>query len=63
MANLGLIKNALKRVSWETLYGASTTNAKYNELLEIFTYHIETICLKLKKTIEPKKKQPFTLTE
>lgn len=56
-------KNAIKRVSWETLYGASTTNAKYNELLEIITYHIEKICPKLKKTIKPKKKQPFTLTE
>lgn len=63
MANPGLIKNALKRESWETLDGYSTTNAKYNGLLGVITYHIKTICPKLKRIIKPKKKQTFTLTE
>lgn len=55
MANPGLIKNALKRESWETLDGASTTNVKYNGLLGVITYHIKTICPKLKRIIKPKK--------
>lgn len=38
MANPGLIKNALKRESWETLDGASTTNAKYNGLLGVISH-------------------------
>lgn len=59
----GSHKKCTQEGSWDTLYGASTTNAKYNELLEIMTYHIETICRQLKKTIKPKMKLPFTLTE
>lgn len=54
MANPGLIKNALKRESWETLDGAFTTNAKYNGRLGVITYHIKTICPKLKRIIKPK---------
>lgn len=63
MANPGLIKNALKRESWETLDRASTTNTKYNGLLGVITYHIKTICQKLKRIQKPKKKQTFTLIE
>lgn len=61
--NLDMVKKALQTESWETVLNATTPDTKYNELVQTITYHMNIICPCINKTIKPKSKQPFIITE